>query len=350
MIVRPRRVKRLDPQGALADNAERIVLTRLDELCGFVPAVLDPRAVRELHDMRIAAKRLRYVLEVTADACFGPYARTAAKRAKELQDLLGEIHDCDVQLPRVEALALELRDADAAELRSRAGDAPDLDPQLAVRLPHGDSWRGLITLEIYLRARRDLLYERFTAFWRELERDGFRARLEYAVRERPDADTPSAAPEEGPGSTEPKPRLEPEIVRFAPSHRLEPAVPSAIPAPSAGLAPSAGPAPSASELPTPDSPTPDSPTPESPPPQPPVPAGPPAGRAAPLTPTMASGAPEAPVGPVASPPPQPAPPPAPSRPAHRPYGGIHPTIPIGSPEAPTGPPAPDPDEPPEDRA
>lgn len=293
MIVRPRRVKRLDPQGALADNAERIVSTRLDELCGFVPAVLDPGAVRELHDMRIAAKRLRYVLEVTAGACFGPYARAAAKRAKELQDLLGEIHDCDVQLPRVEALALELRDADAAELRSRAGDAPDLDPQLAVRLPHGDSWRGLITLEIYLRARRDLLYERFTAFWRELERDGFRARLEYAVRERPKADTPSVAPEKGPESTEPKPQLEPETV---------------------------------------------------------APAGPPAGHAAPLAPTMASGAPEAPVGPVApAPPPVPAPPPPP-RPAHRPYGGIHPTIPIGSPEAPTGPPAPDPDEPPEDRA
>ncbi|MCD6726432.1 MAG: CHAD domain-containing protein [Solirubrobacteraceae bacterium] len=329
--MRPRRVKRLDPQGALADNAQRIVLTRLDELCGFVPAVLDPRAVRELHDMRIAAKRLRYVLEVTAGSCFGPYARVAAKRAKELQDLLGEIHDCDVQLPRVEALALELRDADAAELRSRAGDAPDLDPQLAVRLPHGDSWRGLITLKIYLRARRDLLYERFTAFWRELERDGFRARLEYAVRERPEAVTPSVAPEEGLGSAESKPRLEPEIVRFAPSHRLEPAARPGLGAPTSGS--------STSESPTSGSPV----------PEPPVPAGPPAGRAAPLAPTMASGAPEAPVGPVASPPPPPAPTPAPSRPAHRPYGGIHPTIPIGSPEAPTGPPAPDPDELPEDR-
>ena len=200
--MKARRVKHLDPGHSLADNAERIVRVRLDELCGFVPAVLDPSSVRELHDMRIAAKRLRYALEVTADPCFGPYAHTAGKRAKELQDLLGEIHDCDVQLPRVEELVDTLRDEDAAELRSRAGDAPDLDPALASRLPHSDSWRGLIALETYLRARRDLLYDRFTTFWRDLEREGFRARLEYAIAERPEPEPepvprvtlPSAAP------------------------------------------------------------------------------------------------------------------------------------------------------------
>jgi hypothetical protein len=192
--VKARRVKHLHPATPLADNAERLVQIRLEELCDFVPAVLDPARMRELHDMRIAAKRLRYVLEVTADPCFGPYAHTAAKRAKELQDLLGEIHDCDVQLPRVERLVAELRDSDADELRRRAGDARDLDPALAARLPHGDTWRGLIALETYLRARRDLLYDRFTAFWRDLERDGFRARLEYAIRERPEVPEPDPEP------------------------------------------------------------------------------------------------------------------------------------------------------------
>ena len=116
-----------------------------------MPAALDPARVKALHDMRIAAKRLRYVLEVGAEPCFGPYATTAIKRTKELQDLLGEIHDCDVQLPRVRALQDELRAADALEARARAGDAPDLDPALASGTPHADAWRGLVALGIYLR-------------------------------------------------------------------------------------------------------------------------------------------------------------------------------------------------------
>jgi hypothetical protein len=118
--MKARKVKGLDADGALADNAERIVRARLDELQGFIPRALDPDEVVALHDMRIAAKRLRYILEVTAESCFGPYAETALKRTKELQDLL---------------------------------------------------------------------FERFLEMWTRLERDGFRARLQYAASERPVAIT-----------------------------------------------------------------------------------------------------------------------------------------------------------------
>ncbi len=183
--MKARRVKGIDPEGALADEAEKIVAVRLDEVVGFAPAVRDPREVEALHDMRIAAKRLRYVLEVTAEPCFGPYARTAARRVKELQDLLGEIHDCDVTIPRVLGLLDELRRSDAIVLVERAGDAPDLDPALAAELPHREAWRGLEAFVVHLRARRGLLYARFTTFWRDLERDGFEARLRFAISERP---------------------------------------------------------------------------------------------------------------------------------------------------------------------
>jgi hypothetical protein len=195
--LKARAVKGLDPDATLADNLERIVATRLDELCSFVPRALDPRRMKSLHDMRIAAKRLRYILEVGAEPCFGPYAVEAIKRTRDLQDLLGELHDCDVQLPRVRALQDELRAADALEARARAGDAPDLDPTLASGTPHAPAWRGLETLRIYVEARRGLLFERFAEMWRDLEREGFRPRLEYAISERPDPPTPLSPSDNG---------------------------------------------------------------------------------------------------------------------------------------------------------
>jgi hypothetical protein len=183
--MKARKVKGLDPATTLADNAERIVHVRLDELCSFIPKALDPAEVTALHDMRIAAKRLRYILEVTAETCFGPYAATALKRTKDLQDLLGELHDCDVQLPRVLARLEDLRAADAQQARARAKPkAADLHPRCASRTAHTTAWRGLETLAVYLEARRTLLFERFVEMWTALERDGFRARLDYAARER----------------------------------------------------------------------------------------------------------------------------------------------------------------------
>jgi CHAD domain-containing protein len=193
--VKARDVKGLDPTGPLADNAERIARTRLDELFAFVPAVLDPRNVRELHDMRIAAKRLRYVLELT-EHLFGPYTATAVRRTKELQGLLGDMHDCDEMLPRIRRLIAAEQAAETEALRARARQgARDLDPALARDAPRADAWRGLHAFAAWLEARRGVLHDAFLEQWTELSRAGFRARLEYALSERapepePDAELP----------------------------------------------------------------------------------------------------------------------------------------------------------------
>jgi CHAD domain-containing protein len=163
--LKARKVKELDPDGPLRENAERIIEVRAEEVRSFSPAVLDPHNVEDLHDMRIASKRLRYVLELTAPV-FGEGAEKAAKRAKKLQDLLGEIHDCDVTIPRVERHIAGLRLEDAAALRESASTrASDLDPKAARETPHRLRYRGLETLVAYLRARRDVLYARFIREW-----------------------------------------------------------------------------------------------------------------------------------------------------------------------------------------
>jgi hypothetical protein len=170
--VKARKVKGIDADGPFAENALRITAVRLDELRSFSRAVRDPAAVTELHDMRIAAKRLRYVLEMAAPA-LGRAAAQGVKDAKKLQDVLGEIHDCDEFVPRVEAHVARLRAEDATAVRATAGArSKDLDPAAARTAPNRLLYRGLEALDAYLRARREVLYARFLREWEQLAEDG----------------------------------------------------------------------------------------------------------------------------------------------------------------------------------
>jgi hypothetical protein len=179
--VKARPVKKLDPTASLSENAARIVLVRLDEMRSFAPKAIDRRKVKAQHDMRIAAKRLRYVLEAT-EFCFGRAGETARRRARDLQDILGELHDCEVMLPRVQQHLSELRAADSGAIKERAGDAPDLDPQLVRLASHRTAYRGLESLAVYFEARRELLFDRFTEFWARQEEKGTWDRLERAAQ------------------------------------------------------------------------------------------------------------------------------------------------------------------------
>jgi len=101
--MKARPVADLDPGAPLRPNASRIVRVRLDEMRGLAADALTEGATTAQHDARIAAKRLRYVLEIV-DPCFGEEARAARDAAKELQSVLGDLHDCDLMLPRVAAI------------------------------------------------------------------------------------------------------------------------------------------------------------------------------------------------------------------------------------------------------
>ncbi len=72
-----------------------VILDRLKELEKLSNGLFRPFEVETLHEMRIAAKRLRYAIELFQQ-CWGRSIATYAKRAAQLQTALGDLHDCDV--------------------------------------------------------------------------------------------------------------------------------------------------------------------------------------------------------------------------------------------------------------
>jgi CHAD domain-containing protein len=96
------------PDEPYAHAAARIVRVRADELFEQAEGVLDTSDIERVHDMRVASRRLRAVLEVFAP-CFprGPY-RGVLRDVKMLADALGERRDPDVHLAAMERLAAEL--------------------------------------------------------------------------------------------------------------------------------------------------------------------------------------------------------------------------------------------------
>ena len=88
----------------MADNIALMLHIRLAEMLGFARHIDDPRRVAELHDMRIAAKRLRYSMELFLPYFEGSAAKTLSgllDKTKKVQELIGEIRDRDVRIPMI---------------------------------------------------------------------------------------------------------------------------------------------------------------------------------------------------------------------------------------------------------
>lgn len=93
----------VDPYEPYALAAARVVRVRTEELFGHSDGVLDTSDIERVHDMRVATRRLRAVLEIF-EPCFpkGDF-KTALRDVKDLADALGERRDPDVHIEDMEA-------------------------------------------------------------------------------------------------------------------------------------------------------------------------------------------------------------------------------------------------------
>ncbi|MCW3095869.1 MAG: hypothetical protein JWL77_1487 [Chthonomonadaceae bacterium] len=153
----------LDPEAPLAVNAALIIGTRLNEMLAFAPYLTDAEAVYELHQMRIAAKRLRYTMELFQEIYapnldFAARFSVALETVKTLQDHLGFLHDADVLVPQLTAhLTHLLEDSFGVDHRD--------EPVVGVHFVDFDAGIGLLTLCRETRTERDAAYAKFLTDW-----------------------------------------------------------------------------------------------------------------------------------------------------------------------------------------
>ena len=187
-MAKARAVQGLNPQAPTGENASLIAQTRLDELYEWGQYVDNPYHVRELHNLRIAAKRLRYTLEIFADALPEPVA-PLVKEVAQVQEELGALHDSDVRIALLR-LCLGAEDAGAgyeyalahARRLKKKGDyvvnptlmTYVLDPAHA---PSADERGGLEQLLQQQHSRRNDQYAAFRQHWYALKERDFRREL-----------------------------------------------------------------------------------------------------------------------------------------------------------------------------
>jgi CHAD domain-containing protein len=138
---------------AVRRRANKGVRKRLKRLLAEAPGLENAEHYDRHHAMRIAAKRLRYTMEL-ARTQRSPELEAIAETVKRLQTLLGEIHDCDVWAENLDSFAR----AEAEQTHIFFGDSRRFNRMLP----------GLVYLRQDRKDRREAVFAELVAFWQEL--------------------------------------------------------------------------------------------------------------------------------------------------------------------------------------
>ena len=144
----------LHADDSFAEAARKLITTKSAEMWSYAPGTIAGEDIEQLHDMRVASRRLRAAVDICAP-CYPRKAYARMRKAvAEVTDELGGVRDCDVLLDFLKA---ERKRVSAEE---RAG----LDDLIALAT-----------------ARREELRPTLIAYLTGLEAEGFRARFERFI-------------------------------------------------------------------------------------------------------------------------------------------------------------------------
>ena len=175
----------LNTQAPTRENACLLARTKLNELYSWQAHVDQPYAHKELHNMRIAAKRLRYTLEIFEDF-LPPECKNAQKEMKQLQEELGLLHDSDVMITMLRLCLANQNGAINGQVlqkeqkkQAKSLLPPDIIPILldANIAPNAEQRYGLEQLLQRTEQEREKHFQDFHQHWQHLQEQDFRQHL-----------------------------------------------------------------------------------------------------------------------------------------------------------------------------
>lgn len=195
-MAKARAIHGLQPQSTTGENARKIVEMRLDELYQWEKYVGELYRSSELHDMRIAAKRLRYTLELFADA-LPPACAALVKDVEQIQGELGELHDNDVMIALLRLCLGSVGGGNTYQValtqaptlaRKKSQGKIVIEPALVAHMtdpkvtPSAEDRLGLEALLRAYEKQRKQSYIAFREHWQQLQERDFRRELLYAIQ------------------------------------------------------------------------------------------------------------------------------------------------------------------------
>lgn len=154
-MAKARKIEDIGPETPYKAAIGRLIETRFDEMMLHLDGTIAGRDPEELHDMRVASRRLRAAMDVAVE-CFPARFTYFHKTIKELTDVLGAVRDYDV----LRLALMEYRDA------RPVGERPAINAMLQ-----------------NCREERDLGRVQLIAFFERLERERFDVRFRGFVAE-----------------------------------------------------------------------------------------------------------------------------------------------------------------------
>jgi CHAD domain len=187
-MAKARPIAGLDPQAPTGKNAQLIAKVRLEEVYSWESSVDQPANIRELHNLRIAAKRLRYTFEVFKEVL--PVAcQPLHQELVQVQDELGVLHDTEVMIALLQLCLGSHETATVPETAQRHANKHHSQEQALVAFelvrnlldpataPSADERSGLAQ---YLQRQQQVREEHYAAFrqhWDALQARDFKRQV-----------------------------------------------------------------------------------------------------------------------------------------------------------------------------